>query len=69
MYNWQQKDWRQFRYDENFFTEMTMSFMVLQGKTYAVSTALNATKSDDLQQILLVLRKFKHILLTELVVD
>ncbi len=44
-------------------------FMVLHGKTYAIAEKLTATKSADIQQILLVLRKFKHILLTELAVD
>lgn len=43
-------------------------FMVLDGCEYAVSTPFISTITDDLQTILLVLRKFKHILATELVV-
>ena len=42
-------------------------FMVLHGKEYAVHNGLNATNKEELQAILLVLRKFKHILLTDLV--
>ncbi len=41
-------------------------FMVLDDKTYSVSTGIVSTNRDDLQRILLILRKFKHILATEL---
>jgi hypothetical protein len=41
-------------------------FMVLDDKTYSVSTGIVSTNKDDLQRILLILRKFKHILATEL---
>ena len=34
MYNWQQKDGRQFRYNENAFTEMAMSFMATAGQSF-----------------------------------
>ncbi len=43
-------------------------FMVLDGKEYSVSTSYNSSSSTGLQDILLILRKFKHILLTELAV-
>jgi hypothetical protein len=43
-------------------------FMVLDDKTYSVSTGIVSTNKDDLQRILLILRKFKHILTTELAV-
>ena len=43
-------------------------FMVLDGTEYAVSTPFVSTITSDLQAILLILRKFKHILNTELVV-
>ncbi len=43
-------------------------FMVMDGKNYSVSTAFVSTNSESLQKILLILRKFKHILLTELTV-
>jgi hypothetical protein len=41
-------------------------FMVLEGKTYSISNGYVAANADDLQSILLILRKFKHILHTEL---
>jgi hypothetical protein len=43
-------------------------FMVLDDKTYSVSAALISTNRDSLQRILLILRKFKHILNTELAI-
>jgi hypothetical protein len=48
--------------DENWY------FMVLDNKTYSVSTGIVSTNPDGLQTILLILRKFKHILNTELAV-
>jgi hypothetical protein len=41
-------------------------FMILDGKTYSISNGYVAANADDLQTILLILRKFKHILTTEL---
>ena len=41
-------------------------FIVLEGNEYSVSNAFVSTNSDDLQLILLILRKFKSILYTEL---
>jgi hypothetical protein len=43
-------------------------FMVLDDKTYCVSTGIISTNKEGLQRILLILRKFKHILHTELAV-
>jgi hypothetical protein len=43
-------------------------FMVLDDKTYSVSTGIVSTNKEGLQLILLILRKFKHILNTELAV-
>jgi hypothetical protein len=43
-------------------------FMVLDDKTYSISNGYVAANSDDLQNILLILRKFKHILATELMI-
>jgi len=42
--------------------------MILDGKHYSVSIGHNALGPKDLQEILLILRKFKHILLTELAI-
>ena len=41
-------------------------FIILDGKKYSVSNAYVSTNSDDLQTILLVLRKFKEILYADL---
>ena len=41
-------------------------FMILDGKDFIVSNAFNATETEDLQQILLVLREFKVILTEQL---
>ncbi len=38
-------------------------FMVLHGKEYTIHKGYNATNPDDLQKILLILRKFKDILM------
>ncbi len=43
-------------------------FMVMQGREYAIANGLDSTEKTDLQRILLILRKFKHILLTELAI-
>lgn len=43
-------------------------FMVLDDKTYSVSTPSISTSRDGLQRIVLILRKFKHILHTELAI-
>ena len=41
-------------------------FMVLDNKTYSISDGYLASNADGLQTILLILRKFKHILITRL---
>jgi hypothetical protein len=43
-------------------------FMVLDDKTYSVSTGIVSTNREGLQRIILILRKFKHILHTELAI-
>jgi hypothetical protein len=43
-----------------------MYFVVLEGKTYSVSNAYECTEKDDLLAIISILRKFRHILETEL---
>lgn len=42
-------------------------FSVLEGKTYTISNAFNATEEADLRSIILILRRLKHIVLTEFV--
>jgi hypothetical protein len=41
-------------------------FMIMQDKEYAIAKALDATDDKDLQQIVLILRKFKAIIMNEL---
>ena len=41
-------------------------FMVMEGSQYSMHKGLNATEPDDLQKILLMLRKVKQILVREL---
>jgi hypothetical protein len=41
-------------------------FMIMQEKEYAIAKALDATDEKDLQQIVLILRKFKTIIMNEL---
>ena len=41
-------------------------FVTMEGKTYCISKAFNCTDKDDLLQIIAILRKFRHILKTEL---
>lgn len=41
-------------------------FVILEGKTYCISKAFDCTEKDKLLQIIAILRKFRHILETEL---
>lgn len=41
-------------------------FVVLEGKTYCVSKAFDCTEKEELLKIIAILRKFRHILETEL---
>ena len=45
------------------------SFLILEQKTYCISKNYDATEREELLQIIAILRKFKHILETELIVD
>ncbi len=47
----------------------TWNFVILEGLTYYVSVPYNATERQGLLNIIGILRKFKHILETELIVD
>jgi hypothetical protein len=42
-------------------------FGVLEGKTYTISNAFNATKEADLREIVFILRHLKQIVLTQLI--
>lgn len=42
------------------------NFVILEGKSYCISKAYDCTDKDELIQIIAILRKFRHILETEL---
>jgi hypothetical protein len=42
------------------------NFVILEGKSYCISDTFDCTKKDELLQIIAILRKFRHILETEL---
>jgi hypothetical protein len=44
-------------------------FVIMDGKEYCVSPPYSCVKKDDLLQIIAILRKFKHILMTRLIFD
>jgi Fic family protein len=41
-YNWQQSDWRNFQYDEDFFTQMGLTFMEMAGQSQGYLKGLNS---------------------------
>lgn len=47
MYNWQQNDWRRFRYNENLFTEKALTFMALVGESYGYIQSLSNTERNE----------------------
>jgi hypothetical protein len=44
-------------------------FVVMEGKEYCISASYDALQKDDLLKIIAILRKFKHILFTRLMID
>ncbi|MFN0200728.1 MAG: hypothetical protein ACKVTZ_04380 [Bacteroidia bacterium] len=44
-------------------------FVILEGKTYCISKAFDCTEKEELLKIIAILRKFRHILETELLDD
>ena len=47
VYNWQQKDWRQFQYSESAFTEIALSFMALAGQSQGYILSLSDDEQTD----------------------
>jgi hypothetical protein len=45
------------------------TFVVMEGKDYCVSNLYEATNKEDLLQIISILRKFRHLLETRLMID
>ncbi len=46
-YNWQQKDWRNFQYNEKPFTEMALSFMALAGQSVGYLQGLSNDEQTE----------------------
>jgi hypothetical protein len=44
----------------------TWRFIIMEGKEYCISESFSSTQKDDLLKIIAILRKFKHILFTRL---
>jgi len=55
MYNWEQKDWRQFQYNEIEFTEIALNFTVLAGESQGYIQSLSG--SEQVETVLSVLVK------------
>lgn len=47
MYNWQQKDWRQFQYNETAFTEKALSFSSLAGQSIGYLNGLSDNEKAE----------------------
>ncbi len=45
------------------------TFIIMEGKEYCVSSSYDSLKKEDLLKIIAILRKFKHILFTRLMLD
>lgn len=49
-------------------TGQIWEFVIMENRTYSISQYYDGTKNDDLMQIIAMLRKFKEILETRLLV-
>jgi Fic family protein len=47
MYNWEQKDWRQFRFNENEFTAIALLFMALAGESQGYIQSLSGDEQAE----------------------
>jgi Fic family protein len=47
VYNWEQKDWRQFKYEETAFMEMALSFMELAGQSLGYLNGLSSNEQAE----------------------
>ncbi len=59
MYNWEQDDWRQFRYDEAAFTEIALSFMAIAGQSFGYLQGLSGNEQAESVVELLVKEAIK----------
>jgi Fic family protein len=55
VYNWQQKDWRQFQYEETAFTGIALSFMAIAGQSLGYLTGLS--NDEQVESIITLLVK------------
>jgi Fic family protein len=59
VYNWQQKDWRQFQYKETAFTGIALSFMAIAGQSLGYLDGLSSNEQADSITTLLVKEAIK----------
>ncbi len=45
------------------------TFVIMEGKEYCISKSYDSLDKEDLLKIIAILRKFKHILFTRLMLD
>jgi Domain of unknown function (DUF4172) len=57
MYNWEQKDWRHFQYNENEFTEIALNFTALAGESQGYIQSLSG--NEQAETIFLVKKAIK----------
>jgi hypothetical protein len=59
MYNWQQKDWRKFRYNESEFTEVALAFTSLAGESQGYVNSLSGNEQAETVLSILVKEAIK----------
>lgn len=59
MYNWKQKDWRHFQFNENEFTAIALSFMALAGESQGAMQSLSGNEQAESILFLLVKEAIK----------
>ncbi len=47
MYNWEQKDWLQFQYNENEFTAVALNFTALAGESQGYTQSMSGNEQDE----------------------
>jgi hypothetical protein len=58
-YNWQQKDWLQFRHNEGDFTEISLRFMSLVGECQGIMQGLSGNDQSKTMLAILVKEAIK----------
>jgi Fic family protein len=58
-YNWEQKDWRQFQFNENEFTAVALKFTALAGESQGYVQSLSGSEQAETVLSLLVKEAIK----------